>query len=108
MQNNLISFHLIAEITYGGRVTDFWDQRCLRTILQNFFSPRTLEKDYKYSKSGTYFAPEMDTLQKYRQYIDNLPIIDDPEIFGMHQNANITFQVNELILFFLLNSHDFN
>jgi dynein heavy chain len=44
----------------------------------------------------------MDTLQKYRQYIDNLPIIDDPEIFGMHQNANITFQVNELP--FYLNS----
>jgi dynein heavy chain len=87
--------YITGEITYGGRVTDFWDQRCLRTILKRFFSPETLEPSYKYSPSGTYFAPESDTLKQYRDYIDSLPIIDDPEIFGMHQNANITYQVQE-------------
>lgn len=35
----------------------------------------------------------MDTLAEYRQYIEDLPIIDEPEIFAMHNNANITFQV---------------
>lgn len=43
-----------GEITYGGRVTDAWDQRCLRTILKRFFSPETLEEDYKYSESGKF------------------------------------------------------
>jgi dynein heavy chain len=85
--------YITGEITYGGRVTDFWDQRCLRTILKTFFSPETLNPGYKFSNSGTYYAPELDTLKQYRDYIENLPIIDDPEIFGMHQNANITFQV---------------
>ena len=41
-----------CQITYGGRVTDAWDQRCLRTILKSFFYPATLEKGYKYSPSG--------------------------------------------------------
>ncbi|CAF0752073.1 unnamed protein product [Brachionus calyciflorus] len=87
--------YITSEITYGGRVTDTWDQRCLRTILKTFFSPDTLTPGYKYSSSGTYYAPDYDTLKQYRDYIENLPIIDDPEIFGMHQNANITFQTQE-------------
>lgn len=92
--------YITSEITYGGRVTDFWDQRCLRTILKRFFSPETLEPEYKYSPSGIYFAPEFETLREFRDYIDSLPIIDDPEIFGMHQNANITFQVETYVSFF--------
>ncbi|XP_053335345.1 dynein axonemal heavy chain 6-like [Clarias gariepinus] len=84
-----------GEITYGGRVTDSWDQRCLRTVLKRFFAPLTLEEGYRYSSSGIYFAPESDSLSEYNGYIENLPIIDDPEIFGMHENANLAFQRQE-------------
>lgn len=35
----------------------------------------------------------MNTIVEYRQYIDGLPLIDEPEIFGLHENANIAFQV---------------
>ncbi|XP_036606051.1 dynein heavy chain 6, axonemal [Trichosurus vulpecula] len=87
--------YITGEITYGGRVTDTWDQRCLRTVLKRFFSPRTLEKNYKYSDSGIYFAPLADSIQDFRDYIENLPLIDDPEIFGMHENANLVFQYKE-------------
>uniref|UniRef100_A0A7M4FA16 Dynein axonemal heavy chain 6 n=1 Tax=Crocodylus porosus TaxID=8502 RepID=A0A7M4FA16_CROPO len=87
--------YITGEITYGGRVTDTWDQRCLHTILKRFFAPETLEDDYKYSESGVYFAPVADTLQDFKEYIENLPLIDDPEIFGMHENANLVFQRKE-------------
>ncbi|XP_064233928.1 dynein axonemal heavy chain 6 isoform X5 [Aotus nancymaae] len=87
--------YITGEIIYGGRVTDTWDQRCLRTILKRFFSPETLEEDYKYSESGIYFAPMADSLQEFQDYIENLPLIDDPEIFGMHENANLVFQYKE-------------
>ncbi|XP_039318214.1 dynein axonemal heavy chain 6 isoform X2 [Saimiri boliviensis] len=87
--------YITGEITYGGRVTDTWDQRCLRTILKRFFSPETLEEHYKYSESGIYFAPMADSLQEFKDYIENLPLIDDPEIFGMHENANLVFQYKE-------------
>ena len=43
--------------------------------------------------AGIYYAPDFPKLEEYRQYIDGLPLIDEPEIFGMHENANIAFQV---------------
>uniref|UniRef100_A0A7N8WQ61 Dynein, axonemal, heavy chain 6 n=1 Tax=Mastacembelus armatus TaxID=205130 RepID=A0A7N8WQ61_9TELE len=89
--------YITGEITYGGRVTDAWDQRCLRTILKGFFSPKTLEPGYTFSSSGTYYAPDTDELEQYKKYIESLPIIDDPEIFGMHENANLAFQVRNNI-----------
>uniref|UniRef100_A0A4W3JLB2 Dynein axonemal heavy chain 6 n=1 Tax=Callorhinchus milii TaxID=7868 RepID=A0A4W3JLB2_CALMI len=87
--------YITGEITYGGRVTDAWDQRCLRTILKRFFSSETLNEAYKYSESGIYYSPEADTLQAFREYVEILPLIDDPEIFGMHENANLSFQRQE-------------
>ena len=42
--------------------------------------------------AGIYYAPLYDKLYEYREFIDNLPLIDEPEIFGMHDNANISFQ----------------
>lgn len=39
----LLVIYFLGEITYGGRVTDYWDQRTLKTILKGFFSPETLE-----------------------------------------------------------------
>ncbi|XP_076676367.1 dynein heavy chain at 16F [Andrena cerasifolii] len=84
-----------GEITYGGRVTDSWDSRCLKTILDIFFSPKTLDIKYTYSQSGKYYCPTYKTLQEYKDFVDTLPIIDDPEVFGMHENANITYQLQE-------------
>ncbi|XP_031781103.1 dynein heavy chain 6, axonemal isoform X1 [Nasonia vitripennis] len=84
-----------GEITYGGRITDNWDLRCLKTILEGFFSPKTLDPDYVYSPSGTYYCPSYESLDEYREFIDDFPIIEDPEIFGMHENANIAFQLKE-------------
>ncbi|XP_054276499.1 dynein axonemal heavy chain 6-like [Macrosteles quadrilineatus] len=84
-----------GEVTYGGRVTDEWDQRTLKTILKGFFSPETLEEGYKYSESGTYYSPNVTLLAEFREFIDRLPLIEEPEIFGLHENANIAFQTKE-------------
>uniref|UniRef100_A0A8D3CE91 Dynein, axonemal, heavy chain 6 n=1 Tax=Scophthalmus maximus TaxID=52904 RepID=A0A8D3CE91_SCOMX len=89
--------YITGEITYGGRVTDAWDQRCLRTILKSFFSPNTLGRGYTYSSSGI-FQPQAYELKQYRKYIESLPILDDPEVFGMHENANLAFQRQETMI----------
>lgn len=74
-------------------MTDMWDQRCLTTILKLFFSAPTLEEGYVYSQSGRYYCPRADKLEAYKEYMDTLPVIEVPEVFGMHDNANIAFEV---------------
>ena len=39
--------------------------------------------------------PALGNVDSYNQYIDSLPLLDDPEVFGMHENANITYQSQE-------------
>ena len=43
---------------------------------------------------GIYYSPDADKIQAYRDYVESLPFSDEPEIFGMHENANIAFQVS--------------
>lgn len=33
--------------------------------------------------------------QGVSDYFAQLPVVDNPEIFGMHENANVTFNTNE-------------
>ncbi|KAG7240353.1 hypothetical protein INR49_026924, partial [Caranx melampygus] len=85
-----------GEINYGGRVTDDWDRRCLLSVLEDFYCPDVLMDDHVYSSSGVY--RQIDTsldVQGYLTYIRGLPINDTPEIFGLHDNANISFAQSE-------------
>lgn len=84
--------YVTGHINYGGRVTDDWDRRCLLSLLKKYYSMDILEDGYKFSISGTYYAPTYGTIESYRQYIDELPLIDNPEVFGLNENANITYQ----------------
>lgn len=87
--------YLTGEISYGGRVTDEWDRRCLKSILSKYFTPNILEDTYKFSESGTYFALPEAPLSIYRQYVEKLPYTEKPEVFGLHENADITYQAQE-------------
>uniref|UniRef100_A0A3Q3VIP2 Dynein axonemal heavy chain 1 n=1 Tax=Mola mola TaxID=94237 RepID=A0A3Q3VIP2_MOLML len=85
-----------GEINYGGRVTDDWDRRCLLSMLEDFYCPAVLTDDHVYSSSGVY--RQIDTnldVKGYLGYIRGLPINDTPEVFGLHDNANISFAQNE-------------
>lgn len=84
--------YVTGHINYGGRVTDDWDRVCILAILKQYYCEDILVEGYKFSNSGTYFAPADGPLKSYWEYIDAFPLIDKPEIFGMHQNADITFQ----------------
>lgn len=82
---------MTGHINYGGRVTDDWDRRCLLTLLKKYSNADILEDGYKFSDSGIYFAPTNGNIDKYIEYIDQLPLVEAPEVFGLHENANITF-----------------
>ena len=76
-------------------MTDDWDRRSLMSVLSIYMVPDILEEGYAFSRSGTYYAPPQGSLQQMADYFESLPIADDPEVFGMHDNANVTFNTNE-------------
>ena len=82
---------LVAEINYGGRVTDDKDVRLIKALLEKYFTPEVMESSYSYSTSAVYRTPEGQSLDDIKNYIKSLPLEDDPELFGLHSNANITF-----------------
>ncbi len=85
--------YMTGQINYGGRVTDDWDRVLLLSLLTRFYSDDLLdEDDYKFSESGIYFAPKHTTREEILSYIDNLPLTEEPEVFGLHQNANMVYQ----------------
>ena len=44
----------------------------------------------RFSDSGTYYAPAKGDYESYVDYIRDLPLIPHPEVFGLHENADIT------------------
>ena len=85
-----------GHINYGGRVTDDWDRRCIMNILEDFYVPQALSPDYRFSESDVYHQLPPDSEHKaYMVFIRACPINDTPDMFGLHDNANITFAINE-------------
>ena len=92
--------YLIAEINYGGRVTDDKDVRLITALLLSYLNPQVMQGRYNFSSSGVYHTPDNLDLELVKGYISSLPLEDDPEIYGLHRNANITFQQKNVKEFF--------
>lgn len=84
--------YMLGEVMYGGRVTDDFDKRLLVTFTQVWFCESLLTSSFEFYKG--YKVPTSRNLQTYVDYINSLPPNDTPEVFGLHSNADITYQIN--------------
>uniref|UniRef100_A0A2K5C589 Dynein axonemal heavy chain 12 n=1 Tax=Aotus nancymaae TaxID=37293 RepID=A0A2K5C589_AOTNA len=93
--------YLTGECNYGGRVTDDWDRRLLLTMLADFYNLHIVENPhYKFSPSGNYSAPPKGTYEDYIEFIKKLPFTQHPEIFGLHENVDISKDLQQTKLLF--------
>ncbi|CAE7940650.1 DNAH6, partial [Symbiodinium sp. KB8] len=109
--------HMVGHIHYGGRVTDDWDRRCLLSILRRFMDVRALRGNEPlvqpvrvlgtnadssrvsaaYTKVTQHylFPPAGSSWSDMRESIVKMPAYDHPALFGLHENADITYQLQE-------------
>lgn len=76
-------------------MTDDLDRRCLKSTLRIYYDQAALSNSYSFTSTGIYRSPLEGPHASYVEYIQNFPTTEGPDLFGMHENANLTFQHQE-------------
>jgi dynein heavy chain len=86
---------LVGEINYGGRVTDDKDRRALNTMVHYYVAPETLAEGASFSGTAEYNVPVITKQSEAIAFLRSLPLNPHPNVFGLHENADITSAINE-------------
>eukprot|EP00403_Amphidinium_massartii_P005819 CAMPEP_0178381688 /NCGR_PEP_ID=MMETSP0689_2-20121128/6115_1 /TAXON_ID=160604 /ORGANISM="Amphidinium massartii, Strain CS-259" /LENGTH=1395 /DNA_ID=CAMNT_0020001885 /DNA_START=8 /DNA_END=4194 /DNA_ORIENTATION=- len=88
-----------AKINYGGRVTDAIDKRLIECIIKIFVCEDVVQKgpEYKFSNGGLFYCPAASTQEEFLEYLRGLPLTTPPEVFGLHENCEITCAEREAL-----------
>ncbi|CAK1540075.1 unnamed protein product [Leptosia nina] len=82
--------YMISAVQYGGRVTDDYDNRLLSTFTRVWFSDQLFDEEFQFYKS--YGIMKFKNIPEYIEEIDKMKTVDPPQAYGLHTNADITYQ----------------
>jgi dynein heavy chain len=68
-------------------------RRLLTTYGKVWFGDHMFLDNFCFYKG--YVIPHLKSVEEYRQSIESLPLIDTPDVFGLHPNADISCQTKE-------------
>ena len=96
-KKNFISWqtvhYMICEVHYGGRITDDFDRRMWNTYGSEWLTTKVFSSEFEFYTN--YKVPQGSDIQQFRSHVDQMSLVDPPEMFGLHSNADITFRTNE-------------
>ncbi|XP_050528019.1 dynein axonemal heavy chain 8-like [Daktulosphaira vitifoliae] len=84
--------YMLAEVHYGGRVTDDYDRRLLNNFTVMWFVDKIFDDQFNFYKN--YNILHFKKLSHYLTAIENMSLKDPPQACGLHPNADITYQTN--------------
>ncbi|CAM39085.2 putative dynein heavy chain [Leishmania braziliensis MHOM/BR/75/M2904] len=94
--------YMVADIQYGGRITDNNDRALFKAITEFLYDVHITNPDKcKDGKDMTEFYPNygiplFDDINKHREFIrETYPDVDTPEAFQMHPNQDITYRTRQ-------------
>ncbi len=90
--------YMIVEVQYGGRITDNLDRELFNAYGTRWFSDEMFKPNFKFNNYASEFAysiPESPEINIFRDFIDTIPSVDSPMIFGLHTNADLTYRLKE-------------
>jgi len=97
--------YMVADVQYGGKITDDLDKRMFQTYAQQWLTTNTCAEGYTYNpanpifpiqKNFQYTVPVFSEHKEYQAFIAGFPEVDSPEIFGLHPNADLTYRLKEV------------
>ncbi|CAF0865917.1 unnamed protein product [Didymodactylos carnosus] len=84
--------YMVGEVHYGGRVTDDFDKRLLNTYTRVWFLDNMFTDKFEFAPN--YKIPRCKTIVEFRNHVETMSLFDSPSVFGLHPNADITYQTN--------------
>ena len=95
---------MVCEVQYGGRITDSMDFELFRAFGSEWIDDKILAPSFTFNPGGgdlfSYKIPDGTDVQKYIEYIEGTPSIDNPTVFYLNPSADLTFrqrEVNEVL-----------
>merc|ERR1712070_821790 len=84
---------MVCEVQYGGRITDDMDRRLFNTYGDTFLTPKIFDPTFEFFPGYKVF--KFPAIQAYRDEIENIVDVDNPGVFGLHSNGDLTFRTKE-------------
>lgn len=83
---------------YGGRVTDDFDRRVLITYISEYMGDFLFDSNnpffFAHAREYDYSLPNFESIDDIMMKTQELPLLDEPELFGLNSNSEITYFSN--------------
>eukprot|EP00435_Cladocopium_sp_Y103_P018341 s1199_g4.t1 len=83
--------YMVAEVQYGGRITDDLDRELFITYAAKWLNESMFSQNFAfnfYSADYNYDIPKGLDMSAFHEHIEAIPSVDSPLIFGLHPNAD--------------------